>query len=115
MSIALQILCVLIPNALPATLVLNFPDFYEFRGSINAMHNADFSGKFVGIQKTGSGSDFPDLPAIIINATGDDNSIKGTFYGPSSTNPTEAVGTWRLLENSTGKEFIVEGAFGVKK
>jgi hypothetical protein len=102
-----------IKNILDGTLVLSFPEFYKFTGSVTTLSNGSLSGKFSIFEKLGSA--FPvNLPtaASSYNAA---NKIEGQLYGGANNNPTEAGGLWQLGSTDSGKVFVVQGVFGAKK
>jgi len=101
-----------ITSATNGALVLEFPNFYRFTGSINTSSNGWITGSFTGLQKLGSA--FPvDLPATISEFN--DNNIRGQLYGATPTNPTEAAGSWRLSHFAPTRDIHINGVFGVKK
>jgi len=110
-----------ITNASNAALTLAFPNFYEFRGSVDIMtagghvsgSGGHVSGSFNQVTKLGSA--LPgNLPTISEFNSGY-NYIFGQLYGDTQNNPTEAAGGWRLGYEGTTREIFIGGAWGVKK
>ena len=102
-----------IANATNGSLVLTFPNFYQFTGKVTTTTaNGHFSGSFTNAQKLGSASPV-DLPNTVSQL--EYNELNGQLYGSSPTNPTEAAGHWYLEYETKTKGIHVDGVFGVKK
>ena len=101
-----------ITDASTGSLVLSFPNFYKFTGSVSTSPAGLLSGRFTDLQK--SGSTFPvDLPSSADQLN--DNFISGQLYGSNPTTPTEAAGAWGLDYKTDTSAIFANGVFGVKK
>ena len=99
-----------IASATSGTLVLTFPNFYKFTGSVNTEAYGQFIGNFTEAQKLGSNFLPVDQPA-----TPTDSYIRGQLYGNVPGNPSEAAGSWYFEHSAQTRWFVINGVFGVKK
>jgi len=101
-----------IASATSGTLVLTFPNFYKFTGSVNTGATGLFNGNFTEAQKLGSTF----LPADVdLPATPTYSHLNGMLYGSSPANPSEAAGTWFWKYDTEIGRVITYGAFGMRK
>jgi len=104
-------------NASDGTLVLDFPQFYKFEGSVATSASGEMTGQFDRWTQNAGYSLSVSLPATPGGLCGFcDNEINGQLYGDASTNPTEAAGSW-IITHEPGSllEMHIGGVFGVKK
>ena len=100
-----------ITNASNATLTLNFPNFYELKGSVSITSPGSISGYFDQAKKSGSAT-----PVVLDTYYNFNNRISGQLYGNTPSTPTEAAGNWYLrIDTVENDEITIEGAWGVKK
>ncbi|MCL1861254.1 MAG: hypothetical protein FWG52_06950, partial [Proteobacteria bacterium] len=101
-----------ITNATAGTLELAFPNFYKFTGYVNTAADGRLTGEFTSLQKLGA-SAIPDLPTNMSQFMY--KGIEGQLYGASPSSPTEAAGSWELMQDVAGSTTSIKGVFGVKK
>jgi len=101
-----------IESSSKGTLVLNFPDFYKFTGSVATNKDGELSGRFTGMEQLGSvykGYMPTNVSGFI------ENGIDGRLYGKDSNSPSEAAGTAGFSAAGGGDGTIFNSVFGVKK
>jgi len=99
------------------TLVLAFPNFYTFTGSVNASAGSSgFSGSFDTAVKAANYSPVIPYDLKMTDIKPGKNNIEGNLYGASATTPTEAAGAWEMtFIHNANDQTKVQGVFGVKQ